>query len=133
MRHRLKGKKLNRRSEHRMAMLRNIAVSLIENKTVKSTLPKCKTIRPFIEKLTTIAKKNTLHARRLLLSRLGQSRTEAVNELIKMASGDYKDRPGGYTRILKSGFRYGDNAPMAVIQFVGHEHQVKKQSTQKSK
>lgn len=118
MRHRVRGRKLNRTSEHRMALLRNMAESLIQHKMIQSTLPKCKELRPFVEKLVTIARQNTLHARRLLLSKLGQSKLEAVNELMVLATDRYSKRPGGYTRVLKNGYRYGDNAPKGVIMFV---------------
>ena len=118
MRHSVRGRKLNRTSEHRMSMLRNMAVSLIEHKMIQSTLPKCKELRPFVEKLVTIARKNTLHARRLLLSKLGSNKLNAVNELIVIAQDRYQNRPGGYTRVLKNGYRYGDNAPKGVIMFV---------------
>lgn len=121
MRHRIRGRKLNRTSEHRISLLRNMAVSLIQHKQIQSTLPKCKELRPFVEKLVSIARKNTLHARRLLLSKLGTNKLEAVNELIVLATDRYKERPGGYTRVLKNGYRYGDNAPRGVIMFVEEE------------
>ncbi|USO02389.1 MAG: 50S ribosomal protein L17 [Alphaproteobacteria bacterium] len=118
MRHRVRGRKLNRTSSHRLALLRNMAVSLIQHKQIQSTLPKCKELRPFVEKLVTIARKNDLHARRLLLSKLGPNKLEAVNELMVLATDRYQGRPGGFTRILKNGYRYGDNAPKGVIMFV---------------
>ena len=123
MRHNLKGRKLNRTSSHRIALLRNLAMALIINKTIKTTVPKAKELRPFIEKLVTIAKKDTLANRRLLIARLG-NKPSLANDLIQITKENFSDRPGGYTRIIKSGYRYGDNAPMAIIQFVGFEPQV---------
>jgi len=125
MRHRVRGRKLNRTSEHRLALFRNMAVSLIQHKMIQSTLPKCKELRPFVEKLVTVAKKGTLHARRLLLSKLGQNKLEAVNELMVLTSDRYQGRLGGYTRVLKNGHRYGDNAPKGVIMFVEEESKPK--------
>lgn len=120
MRHRLKGRKLGRTSEHRQALLRNLAIALVEHQQIRTTLPKAKELRPFVERLVTIARKNTLHTRRLLLARLG-NQVEAVDKLIQLAVGEYKNRDGGYTRIYKCGFRVGDSAPMGLIEFVGNE------------
>jgi len=120
MRHNLKGRKLNRTSAHRIALLRNLTAALVEHKSIETTLPKAKELRSFIEKLVTIGRQNSLAARRLLLARLG-NQTPVVNKLIDLAVNDFATRPGGYTRIVKSGYRYGDNAPMAVIQFVTYD------------
>lgn len=120
MRHRMAGRKLNRTSGHRIALLRNLAAALIEHKTIKTTVPKAKELRRFIEKLVTIARTETLANRRLLISRLG-NKPELTQALIDLASTHFSTRPGGYVRIVKAGYRYGDNAPMAIIQFVGFE------------
>jgi len=117
MRHRLSGRKLGRTSSERKSLMQNLAISLITHKTIKSTLPKVKELRPYVEKLITIAKDNTLANRRLLLSKLGPNKNDVVNELFKLGA-DYQARPGGYTRIVKGGFRYGDNAPVGIIQLV---------------
>ena len=120
MRHRMAGRKLNRTSGHRIALLRNLAAALIEHKTIKTTVPKAKELRRFVEKLVTIARADTLANRRLLISRLG-NKPEIAQALIDLAVKNFATRPGGYVRIVKSGYRYGDNAPMAIIQFVGFE------------
>ena len=120
MRHRMAGRKLNRTSGHRIALLRNLAAALIEHKSIKTTVPKAKELRRFVEKLVTIARADTLANRRLLISRLG-NKPEVAQALIELAVKNFTTRPGGYVRIVKSGYRYGDNAPMAIIQFVGFE------------
>lgn len=120
MRHRIAGRKLNRTSSHRIALLRNLAAALIEHKTIKTTVPKAKELRRFVEKLVTIARNETLANRRLLISRLG-NKPELAQALIDLAVTHFASRPGGYLRIVKAGYRYGDNAPMAIIQFVGFE------------
>lgn len=120
MRHRMAGRKLNRTSAHRTALLRNLAAALIEHKTIKTTVPKAKELRRFIEKLVTIARTDTLANRRLLISRLG-NKPELTQTLIDLAVTYFATRPGGYVRIVKAGYRYGDNAPMAIIQFIGFE------------
>lgn len=120
MRHRMAGRKLNRTSSHRIALLRNLAAALIEHKTIKTTVPKAKELRRFVEKLLTIARNETLANRRLLISRLG-NKPELAKALIDLAVTHFQVRPGGYVRIVKAGYRYGDNAPMAIIQFVGFE------------
>jgi len=120
MRHRMAGRKLNRTSGHRIALLRNLAAALIEHKTIKTTLPKAKELRRFIEKMVTIARTNTLACRRLLISRLG-NKPEVAQALIDLSVNYFVTRPGGYVRIVKAGYRYGDNAPMAIVQFVGFE------------
>jgi large subunit ribosomal protein L17 len=123
MRHSKTGRKLNRTSSHRMAMFSNLAVSLIEHEQVVTTLPKAKDLRPIVEKLVTLAKRGDLHARRQAISR---TRSEAaVAKLFSELGPRYKTRNGGYTRILKAGFRYGDNAPLAVIEFVDRDEDAK--------
>lgn len=119
MRHGIKTKKLNRTSSHRKALMSNMAVSLALHEQITTTLPKAKLIRPVLEKLVTIAKKADLNARRALLASLKSEL--AVNKLLEVIAVRYKDRNGGYLRIMKAGFRYGDMAPMAVIEFVDRD------------
>jgi large subunit ribosomal protein L17 len=119
MRHRLKGRKLNRTSSHRKAMLANMAVSLVMNEQIKTTLPKAKEIRPYVEKLVTIARSADLASRRQLLSCIKDH--EAVEKLIAVLGKRYAERPGGYTRIIKAGFRFGDVAPVAYVEFVDRD------------
>lgn len=116
MRHGISGRKFNRTSSHRKAMFANLCQALIERGQIVTTLPKAKDLRPVIEKLITIAKKGDLHSRRLLTSRLRSDAHAA--KLTNEIAGRFAERQGGYTRIMKHGFRYGDNAPMAVIEFV---------------
>jgi large subunit ribosomal protein L17 len=123
MRHRSSGRKLNRTASHRKAMFVNMAVALIKHEQIKTTLPKAKELRPLVEKLVTRAKKNTLHSRRILFSYLRDD--NAVKKLMDVLSTRYELRPGGYIRILKAGFRYGDNAPMAMIEFVERDQSAK--------
>lgn len=120
MRHGMAGRKLNRTSGHRIALLRNLACAMIEHKSIKTTVPKAKELRRFIEKMVTIARTDTLANRRLLISRLG-NKPEMAQALIDLSVQNFSARPGGYTRIVKAGYRYGDNAPMAIIQFIGFE------------
>ncbi len=123
MRHRISGRKLNRTSAHRKAMFANMAAALIKHEQIKTTLPKAKELRPFVEKLVTFAKKGDLHARRQAMSSL---RDEAmVAKLFETLGERYADRSGGYTRVLKAGSRYGDNAPMAIIEFVDRDEDAK--------
>jgi large subunit ribosomal protein L17 len=123
MRHRLSGRKLNRTSSHRMAMFANMAASLIEHEQIVTTLPKAKDLRPIVEKLVTLGKRGDLHARRQAIA---QMRDRAmVKKLFEVLGPRYKDRHGGYTRVLKAGFRYGDNAPVAVIEFVDRDVEAK--------
>lgn len=123
MRHRKSGRKLNRTSSHRKAMFANMAAALINHEQIKTTLPKAKELRPFVEKLVTLAKRGDLHARRIAISRV---RDEAmVKKLFETIGPRYKDRHGGYTRVLRAGFRYGDNAPVAVIEFVDRDESAK--------
>lgn len=116
MRHKISGRKFNRTSSHRAAMFMNLAKSLIEHEQIKTTLPKAKDLRPIIEKLLTKARHGGLHVRRQLIASLRCEKT--AEQLISKIAPRFQDRPGGYTRIIKAGFRYGDNAPMAVIEFV---------------
>jgi len=116
MRHRTSGRKLNRTSSHRKAMFSNMAAALIKHEQIKTTLPKAKELRPVVEKLVTLGKRGDLHARRQALSML-QDR-ETVDKLFATLAERYKARQGGYIRVLKAGFRYGDNAAMAIIEFV---------------
>lgn len=116
MRHKLSGRKLNRTSSHRKSMLANMAVSLILHEKIKTTLPKAKELRPYVEKLVTAARDSSLSSRRMLLSVLPDK--SAVQKLIDVLAIRYNKRPGGYTRVVKDGYRYGDNAPMAYIAFV---------------
>jgi large subunit ribosomal protein L17 len=116
MRHGYRGRRFGRRSEHRQAMLANLCQALVKHEQITTTLPKAKDLRPVVEKLITLSKRGDLHARRLLIARTRSEATAA--KLIEVLGKRYKDRPGGYTRVLKAGFRYGDNAPMAVIELV---------------
>jgi large subunit ribosomal protein L17 len=123
MRHRKSGRKLNRTSSHRKAMFANMAAALINHEQITTTLPKAKELKPFVEKLVTLAKRGDLHARRIAISRV---RDEAmVKKLFEAIGPRYEDRHGGYTRVLKAGFRYGDNAPVAVIEFVDRDESAK--------
>lgn len=117
MRHRKSGRQLNRNSAHRQAMYRNMAGSLIEHEVIKTTLPKAKELRRVVEPLITLAKQDTVANRRLVFSRTRSK--EAVGKLFDELGPRYQTRPGGYTRILKCGYRSGDAAPMAYIELVG--------------
>lgn len=119
MRHKIKLKKLNRTSSHRKAMLANMAVSLVMNEQIETTLAKAKVLRPYIESLVTKSRIGTLSSRRYLISMIKDR--QAVTKLIDILASRYKDRPGGYTRIIKTGFRYGDRAPMSYIEFVDRD------------
>ena len=116
MRHRIAHRKLNRTASHRKAMFANMASSLIEHEQIVTTLPKAKELRPFVEKLVTLAKKGDLTSRRLAIARTRNK--EMSKKLFDVLGPRYKERSGGYIRIMKAGYRYGDNAPMAVIEFV---------------
>ena len=124
MRHGLANKKLNRTSEHRKALLKNMLNSLIKYEQIKTTLPKAKFLKPQADKIITLGKKDTLHNTKMLVSQLQDSRS--ANKVKKTLSKRYEKRSGGYTRIIKAGFRYGDNAPMAIIEFVDRDVQAKK-------
>jgi len=123
MRHKLAHRKLNRTASHRKAMFANMASSLIEHEQIVTTLPKAKELRPFVEKLVTLAKKGDLNSRRLAVSRTRNK--EMTKKLFEVLGPRYKERQGGYIRIMKAGFRYGDNAPMAVIEFVDRDESAK--------
>ena len=119
MRHQKSGRKLNRNSSHRKAMFRNMANSLFEHEIIKTTVPKAKELRPIIEKMITLAKRGDLHARRQVASKLKEDKD--VAKLFEVLGPRYKERTGGYVRIMKAGFRYGDMAPMAIIEFVDRD------------
>ena len=119
MRHGIAHRKLGRTTSHRTAMFANMAASLIKHEQIVTTLPKAKELRPFVEKLVTLAKKGDLHARRIAISRVRD--VEQVGKLFGTLGPRYKARKGGYTRVLKAGFRYGDDAPLAVIEFVDRD------------
>ncbi|MEO1328229.1 MAG: 50S ribosomal protein L17 [Pseudomonadota bacterium] len=123
MRHRNAHRKLGRTHSHRKAMLANMACSLIEHEQVKTTLPKAKELRPYVEKMITLAKRGDLHARRLAASKLQQQ--PAVKKLFDALAERYRERPGGYVRVLKAGFRYGDMAPMAIIELVDRDEEAR--------
>ena len=116
MRHRIKGKKLNRTSAHRKALLKNLSQALIKHEQIITTLVKAKTLKPYFDKLITIGKKGSLHAKRQAISKIGD--LSLVNKLFNILAKRYESRNGGYSRVLKAGFRYGDSAPMAVIELV---------------
>ncbi|WP_413205175.1 50S ribosomal protein L17 [Rhodospirillum sp. A1_3_36] len=123
MRHGMSGRKLNRTSTHRKAMFANMAASLLKHEQIKTTLPKAKDLRPIAEKLITLGKKGGLHERRQAFAML---RDEAVvAKLFSVLGERYKDRQGGYTRVLKAGFRYGDAAPMAIIELMDRDQDAK--------
>ena len=124
MRHGLSHKKLNRTSEHRKALLKNMLNSLIKYEQITTTLPKAKFLKPQADKIITLGKKETLQTTKMLMSKL-QDITSA-NKVKKTLSKRYEKRNGGYTRIIKAGFRYGDNAPMAVIEFVDRDVEAKR-------
>ena len=117
-------KKLNRTSEHRKALLKNMLNSLIKYEQIKTTLPKAKFLKPQADKIITLGKKDSLHNTKILISQLQD--IKSANKVKKTLSKRYEKRPGGYTRIIKAGFRYGDNAPMAIIEFVDRDVQAKK-------
>ncbi len=119
MRHRVSGRKLNRTSSHRKALFANMAVALIEHEQIRTTLPKAKDLRPVVEKLITLGKRGGLHARRQALAVLRDA--EVTRKLFGPLAERYASRPGGYTRVLKAGYRYGDMAPMAVIELVDRD------------
>ena len=123
MRHRIAHRKLNRTDSHRKAMFANMASSLIEHEQIVTTLPKAKELRPFVEKLVTLAKKGDLTSRRIAIARTRNK--EMSKKLFDVLGPRYKERSGGYIRIMKAGFRYGDNAPMAVIEFVDRDESAK--------
>ena len=119
MRHGNSGRKLNRTHSHRTAMFANMAAALIQHEQIVTTLPKAKDLRPIVEKLITLGKRGDLHARRQAISQMRD--IEIVKKLFEVIGPRYKDRNGGYTRVVKAGFRYGDNAARAVIEFVDRD------------
>jgi len=124
MRHGFANKKLNRTSEHRKALLKNMLNSLVKYEQIKTTLPKAKFLKPQADKLITLGKKGSLQTTKLLVSKLQDIRS--ANKVKKTLSKRYEKRNGGYTRIIKAGFRYGDNAPMAIIEFVDRDIEAKR-------
>jgi large subunit ribosomal protein L17 len=123
MRHGLSGRKLNRKSQHRRAMFANLANALFKHEQITTTLPKAKDLRPYAERLITLAKRGDLHARRQAMAKLRDE--TVVSKLFSTLAERYADRSGGYTRVLKAGFRYGDAAPMAVIELVERDTEAK--------
>ena len=126
MRHKYSGRKLNRTSSHRTAMFKNMMASLIEHEEIKTTVPKAKELRGFVERLITISKVDTVAKRRIVFSRLRSK--DAVAKLFNDLGPRFQKRPGGYLRILKCGYRPGDKAPMAIVQLVDKKEEVKEQS-----
>jgi large subunit ribosomal protein L17 len=123
MRHGNAHRKFNRTAEHRRAMFANMAVALIQHEQIVTTLPKAKDLRPVVEKLITLGKRGDLHARRQAIAQMRD--IEIVRKLFEVIGPRYKDRNGGYTRVLKAGFRHGDNAPVAVIELVDRDVEAK--------
>ena len=124
MRHNLGYRKLNKTSEHRKALLKNMLNSLIKYEQIKTTLPKAKFLKPQADKIITLGKKETLQTTKMLVSKLQD--IKSANKVKKTLSKRYQNRKGGYTRIIKAGFRYGDNAPMAIIEFVDRDVEAKR-------
>ena len=124
MRHAFANKKLNRTSEHRKALLKNMLNSLIKYEQIKTTLPKAKFLKPQADKIISLGKKDTLQTTKRLVSQLQD--IKSANKVKKTLSKRYEKRSGGYTRIIKAGFRYGDNAPMAIIEFVDRDVEAKR-------
>ena len=127
MRHGVAGRKLAVTSAHRQAMFRNMAAALIKHEQITTTLPKAKDLRPIVEKLVTLGKRGGLAMRRQAISEMRD--VDQAKKLFEVLAPRYKDRHGGYTRIIKAGFRYGDNAPMAVIEFVDRDVDAKGQDS----
>jgi large subunit ribosomal protein L17 len=123
MRHGIAYRKLGRKPEHRKAMFANLCAALIKHEQIVTTLPKAKELRPVVEKLVTLGKRGDLHARRQAIAQMRD--IAMVKKLFEVIGPRYKDRNGGYTRVLKAGFRYGDNAPVAVIEFVDRDESAK--------
>ena len=124
MRHKIGYKKLNRTSEHRKALIKNMLNSLIKYEQITTTLPKAKVLKPQADKIITLGKKNNLQNTKILISKLQDAKS--ANKVKKTLAKRYEGRKGGYTRIIKSGYRYGDNAPLAVIEFVDRDVQAKR-------
>ncbi len=127
MRHKLSGRKLQRKTGHRKALLRNLAAALVKHEQIMTTAPKAKELRPYIEKLVTLAKRGGLSNRRLAMSRLGDE--TQLKKLFDVLAERYSDREGGYTRIIKAGYRGSDAAPMAIIEFVDRDEDAKGQDS----
>ena len=127
MRHRTSGRKLNRTSQHRQMLFRNLAQALIKHEQIVTTLPKAKDLRPVIERLITLGKRGDLHARRMAFARLRDD--TMTKKLFEVLGPRYQERQGGYTRVLKAGFRYGDAAPMAVIELVDRDEDARGQDS----
>ena len=123
MRHGYRGRRFNRTAEHRKAMFANMSAALIKHEQIITTLPKAKDLRPVVEKLITLAKRGDLHARRQAIAQIKD--VALVGKLFAVLGPRYKDRQGGYVRVLKAGFRYGDMAPMAIIEFVDRDRDAK--------
>ena len=123
MRHALSGRKFNRKSNHRKAMFMNLSNALILNEQIKTTVFKAKDLRPIVEKIITLGKKDTVHTKRKIFSILRDK--SSVRKVVNVLSKRYLKRPGGYTRIIKAGFRYGDSSPMAIIEFLDRDRNSK--------
>lgn len=128
MRHGLSGRKLNRSSAHRKAMFVNMAAAVVKHEQIRTTLPKAKELRSVVDRLITLGKRGGLHARRQALTRLGGDK-KLAEKLFGTLAERYKDRPGGYTRVLRAGFRYGDSAPMAIFELVDRDPEAKGQDS----
>jgi len=131
MRHKFGYKKLNRTSEHRKALIKNMLNSLIKYEQITTTLPKAKVLRPQADKIITLGKKDSLQNTKTLISKLQD--LKSANKVKKTLSKRYQDRKGGYTRIIKAGFRYGDNAPMAIIEFIDRDLEAKRVDRKKKR
>ena len=127
MRHRMSGRKLNRTSKHRQMLFRNMSQALIKHEQIDTTLAKARELRPVVERLITLGKRGDLHARRLAFARLRDN--DMVSKLFDALAERYADRQGGYTRIIKAGYRYGDSAAMAVIEFVDRDEDARGQDS----
>ena len=127
MRHGFRGRRFNRTAEHRQAMFANLAQALIKHEQITTTLPKAKDLRPVVEKLVTLGKRGDLHARRQAIAQIKD--VALVGKLFSVLGPRYKERNGGYLRIMKAGFRFGDNAPLAVIEFVDRDVDAKGQDS----
>ena len=127
MRHRMSGRKLNRTSSHRKAMFANMAAALIKHEQITTTVPKAKELRGIVDRLVTLGKRGDLHARRQALSTLRD--TALVDKLFTTLAERYAERPGGYTRVLKAGYRYGDSAPVGIIELVERDEDAKGQDS----
>ncbi|MGU9961586.1 MAG: 50S ribosomal protein L17 [Candidatus Puniceispirillales bacterium WSBS_2018_MAG_OTU23] len=127
MRHRIAGRKLNRTSQHRQMLFRNMSQALIKHEQIVTTLAKARELRPVVERLITLGKRGDLHARRLAFARLRDN--DMVTKLFDVLASRYADRPGGYTRVIKAGYRYGDSAAMGVIEFVDRDEDARGQDS----